>query len=366
MRAIIIVGASLRLTPYAFQYINELLRQGYEVTAFVWNRDGKEDIFPDERARIICFCSLLDDAAPKRRKLIKFLKFRNAVGKELKELSYDFVVVLDTQFAVLFSDILIKRYKGKFIYDMRDPSYERYSLYRKRVAHIVDAAAAVFISSEAYRKYLPKSEKIYVTHNIRKEDIGHSGIRAQSEREHSPLRISFWGCIRDVQINYKLIDAIKNDRRFVINYYGVMNEESKPLVQYCEDSGIGNVYFYGKYMPDDRYSFAENTEIIHNIYSNGYDGTNPCVGNKFYDGVIFKIPQICLASGYMGELVSSQAIGLAISIDDNLADKLWEYYHSIDWKEFEASCENVLSMVLAEYNNAVTALSKTISGVEAT
>ena len=53
MKAIVIVGASLKTSPYAFPYINELLGAGYNVIVLIWERDDIEDIKPDERVKVI-------------------------------------------------------------------------------------------------------------------------------------------------------------------------------------------------------------------------------------------------------------------------------------------------------------------------
>ena len=244
---------------------------------------------------------------------------------------------------------------------MRDPSYEAYGFYRKRVAQIVDASLGVFISSDGFRRYLPNSAKIHTTHNIRKADLGQCGVRSDLDRNHLPIRISFWGCVRDREINEKLLGALANDDRFVIQYFGTMNGDSKRIIDFCKERDIANVVFSGRYQPDDRYRFAKNTELIHNIYSNSYTGHNPCVGNKYYDGIVFQIPQICLTGGYMGELVSKQGVGMSVNITDTLGDALWEYYQSINWDEFNACCEMVLSHVVDEYATTASGLRKIIA-----
>lgn len=356
MKAIVICGASLKLEPYAFPYIDELIRQGFDVTVFVWKRDGQEDVRPDDRAKAIYHSELLDDSAPKTKKLGAFMRFRRVVLKELEKSSYDFVVVLDTQFAVLLSDILLKHYKGRFIYDMRDPSYESLGFYRKRVGKIVEASSAVFISSDGYREYLPDNGKIHTTHNIREVDLLHQGIRRNFERSHTPIRISFWGCVRDREINEELIRILANDKRFILQYFGTMSKDSKQLIVYCKERNIKNAVFNGQYLPDERYEFATKTDILHNVYSNSYNGSNPCMGNKYYDGLIFGIPQFCIKGGFMGELIEKHKIGIATELNEGLADRLYDYYTTIDWQKFDTNCETAISDVIEEYRDAMKTL----------
>lgn len=357
MKAIVICGASLKLEPYAFPYIDELIRQGFEVTAFVWKRDGQEDIRPSNGAKVMYYSRLLDDSATKIKKLGAFLGFRRVVLKEIKKASYDFVVVLDTQFAVLFSDILLGNYQNRFIYDMRDPSYESFGFYRKRVSNVVEASAGVFISSDGYRKYLPHSDKIHTTHNIREVDLQYQGIRRNYERNHTPIRISFWGCVRDRKINEQLIESLANDKRFVLQYFGTMSEDSNQLIAFCQERNINNIIFNGPYLPDERYEFATKTDILHNIYSNSYNGTNPCMGNKYYDGLIFGIPQVCTKGSFMGEFVENHKVGVALELNTAFADRLYDYYTTIDWQKFDINCETALFDVIEKYRYSMKTLS---------
>ena len=40
---------------------------------------------------------------------------------------------------------------------------------------------------------------------------------------------------------------------------------------------------------------------------------------------------------------------MAVSLDgDNMADRIWAYYHDIDWEKFEAKCADALESVLNE------------------
>lgn len=43
-------------------------------------------------------------------------------------------------------------------------------------------------------------------------------------------------------------------------------------------------------MPIDRYEFAKNTDMIHNVYDCGHT-TGNAMGNKYYDGIILVFPR---------------------------------------------------------------------------
>ena len=74
------------------------------------------------------------------------------------------------------------------------------------------------------------------------------------------------------------------------------------------------------------------------------------MGNKFYDGIIFRIPQICMPGSFMAKLCNNYGIGMALDPSDaNFTNSLFEYYNSIKKEEFNYSCEKVLDKILREY-----------------
>lgn len=361
MKAIVIVGSNLRLMPYAFFYIEALLKEKVQITVVYWDRDGLPDVELSPEIRVECFKAVMDDAIPKYRKVKNFVRFRLFVKKIILEDNYSFVIVLDTQFAVLISDILIQKFAGHFIYDMRDPSYENIRFYKRLVAKVVEASVATFISSDGYRCMLPKNEKIYTVNNIRMKDLEKRTIRNAKPKNHMPLRVSFWGVIRGVETNKALINELKNDERFELNYYGTITYSTRVLINYCAENCIHNVFFKGEYLPDQKYDFALNTDILHNVYENAYSSKNPCMGNKYYDGIIFKIPQICMGGGYMGKRVIEEKVGMCVKLNGNVADDLLKYYETIEWTKFETACDTALEAVSKEQEVAIKELGRIIT-----
>ena len=110
-----------------------------------------------------------------------------------------------------------------------------------------------------------------------------------------------------------------------------------------------NVFFHGEYAPTDRLQVAQNTDIIHNMFDNS-DKTMPiAMSNKYYDGPLFFLPQLCTKSSYMGKLCTKAGIGFECDpADENFADKVYEYYMTLDAENFTDCCEKELARVLVE------------------
>lgn len=360
MKALVIAGANIRLMPYLFGYFEQLSKLKYDITLFYWDRDGLEDRPLPKDVKPICFKKNMKNDIPKFLKIRNFIRYRKKALKVIKSQQYDRIIVCDTQFAVLLSDILIKKYKNKYIFDYRDPSYERFSFYKKRVATVVLNSKATFISSDAYRDCLPKYEHIYTVHNITMKDLKYREIRRENNREMQKIRISFWGCIRDTEVNLSFIKGIANDSRFEVHYYGTIEKTAEAILTYCKENSINNVYMHKEYLPDERYNFASTTDIIHNLYNNA-EGSNPSLGNKFYDAIIFYLPQICTKGGFMGDEAVKYGVGITVDPSIPFADKLFNYYQNINWIEFEENCDNCLKIILEDYKESNKAVSNALN-----
>ena len=256
----------------------------------------------------------------------------------------------------MFFDILVsKRFKEKFIYDYRDSTYENISVYKSLVKKLVRCSHTTFVSSKGFKKYLPESRKIKFTHNILAEDFEWLKAHKPEKNVSEKIRIGFWGFLREEAVNLKIIEKISQDARFELHYYGREQKTARYLKQYVADNGIKNVFFYGEYEPTEKYDFLKNTDIIHNIYSG--DKMLSATSNKFYDGVLFKRPQICMPGSYMGKCVNDEKIGITVDpCDNDFTDKIYDYYESIDKDAFSKNCDKLLAEIIKEQEQAVSVI----------
>ena len=332
--------------PYMNFYLDTVKDENVQFELIYWDRDGKPDAeLPRRISRAYKFEAHLEEQLPFKKKLKYFAKYRKYALNVLKHNSYDKIIVLHTTPGLTLLDYLVRKYKERYLLDFRDVSYEYIPIYRKLVGILSRNSTMTFVSSNAFRKFLPSEENVFTIHNYLEDSLNHKMIRKQSTRERDLLRISYWGLVRQVDVNRKLMDALGNDSRFELHYYGRMQQAGREMEEYAHHKGYANVYFHGAYMPAERYEFAKNTDMIHNVYDCGYT-TGNAMGNKYYDGIIFGIPQICAEGSYMGELVDQVGVGLTINLDDpKIADSIWVYYSRLNWNKFEISCATELYSV---------------------
>lgn len=362
MKVLVIGFTKISYMPYMHFYLEQLKKENCEVHLLYWKRDNNPDTESVEGIVTHMYDCYQEDSDPLRNKIGSFLGYRRYALKLLKKQKFDMIVVLHSTPGVLLFDVLKRKYKGKYILDYRDFTYENIQIYKKVIHKLVKNSSATFVSSNAYRKFLPKVDNIYTSHNIVINTIEKRGIRKIKIRDTVPIRIRFWGFIRHKKINMTIIERLANDERFELHYHGREQKTGQYLRKYCEENKISNVFFHGEYKPDNRYEFIQKTDLVHNMYENDIKTTN-AMGNKYYDGVTFYIPQLCNEGSFMGEQVEKNKIGVAISPDSpDFGDTIYNYYNSIDWLNFEVYCDKTLNSIISEYNDGVSKIETILKG----
>lgn len=350
MKILLLGFTKMKFMPYANFYLQNIDTQKNEVHLLYWNRDLQdEDLSRYGDIRLIEFRRYQEDSVPRIKKLRSFYAYRRFALKTIKAGNYDFIISLHTLPGLLVLDKLKKQFRKRYILDYRDSTFEeKNSVFAKMVKGLASNARLVFTSSDAYREYLPQdgSVEIITSHNVLTDSLQHRDyVKSSSDK----IRIAFWGLLRHTALNKKIISALCNDARFELHYYGREQGTGSQLREHSRNIGATNVFFHGEYKPEERYDFAENTDLIHNIYLD--TNTLRAMGNKYYDGIIFRIPQLCYPGSFMGKLISEKGLGTLANPDDpEFADKIFAYYRSYDRDAFRAACDEEVERVMVEYD----------------
>ena len=350
MKILIIGFAKIKYMPYLNLYLDNIDVENNDVHLMYWDRDGGSDKTISPSVKIHVFKKSLEDELPKYKKIGAFWEFTKAAKKLIRKENFDFVISLTSIPTILLSSILLRKYREKYIFDYRDYTFEWLKPYKALIAKLVENSAMTVYSSEKHMDYLPKSEKLYIAHNFIKSSLAYKKKKTFEKRDGQPIRISYWGILRNEEFNKNIINKFANDPRFEISFYGKKQKTVENLEAYCKEKNISNIHFFGEYQEEERYTFAENTDILYNLYSvSGTEGM--AMGNKFFDGVIFQIPQICTKGSYMGEKAEEYGVGIALDENsDYLANEVYEYYQSIAHDTFKTSCDIVTRRIVNDYS----------------
>lgn len=352
MKILVIGFAKIKYMPYLNFYLENLDCGKNDVHLLYWNRDlNEEDSLRYEGVTLHEFKCYQEDDVSKLFKLRSFSAFKMFAKELIEREKFDFLFVLHTMPCVLLSRLLLNEYRDRYVFDYRDSTYERFAPFKKLIGKLVAASRATFVSSDGFRHFMPESEKdkIFASHNILIDSLDHRDEKEVRGVPSEKLRISFWGFVRNEEINREIIKRLSADARFELHYYGREQQIAKNLKVYAATIGAKNVFFHGEYKPSDRYDFVCRTDIIHNLYNDR--NMMFAMPNKYYDGVVFRIPQICMPDSFMGKEAVSRGIGTMISpYEEDFADMMYNYYIALDRDAFNLNCDKELERVICEYD----------------
>ncbi len=355
MKILIMGFGKIKFMPYMNFYLENIDTSKNDVHLLYWNRDlQQEETSHLQGVTLHEFKCYQEDDVSKFSKIRSFLQYRKFALSLLKKESFDFLYILHSLTGVVVYDYIKKHFKGKYVLDYRDSTYEALPPFKKIVAGLVNGSVITFVSSDAFRRFLPENteEKIFTSHNILVDSLNHRDDKEKYGTQSDKIRVAFWGFIRHEEINIQLIKQFGSDNRFELHYYGREQQIAENLKAYVKENNISNVFFHGEYKPEDRYEFVKTTDVIHNIYYD--DNMLLAMGNKYYDGIIFKIPQLCMKGSYMGE--SAQKNGIGYECDPymrNFTDCVYNYVASISEEEFYLNCDSELDRVLKQHKDNI-------------
>ena len=354
MKILVYGSGKIKYMPYLNFYLDNLDRIKNEVHLLYWNNDLKnEDTSNLKNITLHEFKFYQEDEISKLFKIKGYYKFRKFVKEILKKEKFDIIIVLHSLTGVIIFDKLLK-YKNRYIFDYRDSTYENFFIFKFLIGKLVKNSIITFVSSDGFRKFLPQNleKKIFTSHNLLVDSLNHRKDRENNKIKSDKIRIVFWGFIRNEEINLEIIRKISLDNRFELHYYGREQQTALNLKKYVEINNIKNVFFHGEYNPNERYNFICKTDIIHNIY---YDNNMMlAMPNKYYDGIIFKIPQICMKDSFMGKMVTNANVGLTCNpYEKNFLEQIYNYHKNFNYKKFKEFCDIELKRIMNEYNVGV-------------
>lgn len=348
MKFLIIAFHPRTMTPYAKQYENEILKAGYSYDILFWDRFSNGALEKKENEYIFHrICTL---GGNRLKKIYPFYLFRKTVKKIIFDGKYDKIIILNTMPGFLLHDILLKKYKNKYILDIRDYTYEKYTFYLNTVENLINNSFFTAISSRGFQRFLGKNKKLVVNHNI--SNLGDILQNPTLHRDKQVLTIGFVGAIRYFDENIALINSFANKDN--MNFIFAGRELSDcPLKEYCSQKEYTNVSFSGAFKNEEKTEIYRKIDIINSLYGNKAIEVQSLLPNRLYDSLIFKKPILTTRGTYLSEVVEKWGIGLSLegSQDYNQEDyqkNIYEYVDNFDENSFVTNANNLLKVVEKE------------------
>lgn len=345
MKICILGFCNLTIMQYLYKYTTILDEKGIEYDVVYWNRLGiHEDA--SFKGQAISFNSTINTYQPFRKKIIQFIQYAQFMRDKIKKGKYSKLIVLTTQTAIPLFDILCTKYKGKYIYDFRDITKEKFSIYRKAVIELINNSFITMVSSAGFIREIgiKNTRKIQIAHNT--QSIGFKRVKPNYNANNNPIRIVYWGIIRQLEHNKRVCDCFGKDDRFQVVFHGTgLNDE---LQAYCQKKKYSNISFTGLYKQSNITIFAEEADILHCIYENDAE-QKPAMPVKAYDAIRYQLPVLVNSNCQVADFF--QGIPGALSVElskDNINNTVYEWYKSLSNEQIEEGYKLLQEKILSD------------------
>ena len=343
MKVLIIDTVSYERAPYLKYYIEACNEQKIDYDLFLWDRQ-KNGILT-KKQHIFTFHRRCDFGSGKIKKILPMLAYRKALLRRISEGDYTHLILINTLASVLISSKVFSEFTGKYIMDIRDYTYEGIGLYRKLVNKLVKKSAFTTLSSQGFFYFIEANDKIIINHNI-------SNIKNVQEETtlgiKKPITIGFVGSVRYKNENMLLINSLKNNPNYKLQYIGSV-VSGCDLEECCKQQNISNVEFQGKFSNDEKPNIYKSIDLINAIYGTFSLEVTTAIPNRFYDALIFKKPIIASKGTFLGQLVAENQLGISVELNSqDITQKIEDYIQNFNKQNFEYNCEIYLEKVIQE------------------
>ena len=267
-------------------------------------------------------------------KLKSFQQFHNWAKKLINKNQYDFIIVWNENTAFLFADLLLSKYKGKYIVNIRDVDFLN--------QHLLNLIRSIVIRKSAFSTYcstaeldFPKNYKYVLMRSINYSILKDVDSRTSLVAKNKPIRIVYIGKVRFFDAIDEIIKAFGNDNRYELFFIGAGSES---LDSYLDN--YHNLHLFGSYEPEETATLLSYADVINSYFGTSVLGYERMSSIRFAYAPYLHIPVIVGANTNM-EMEGNKygfAYGFGEVQMNEEADAFYNWYHSIDQKKFHDGC----------------------------
>lgn len=341
----IIVPGLPNYAPYIKSYTDLFDDLNMKYTFICWNRNNDK---LNDHDNIVVFNRSSYESDSFVKKIYGYLLFSFFVKKHLKYNKYEFLTVHTIACAIFLKSVLKQK---KYILDIRDFS-PLVPFFSNTLSFLVQNSKATMISSNAYKKWLPKNYRYILSHNVRKTDLAVNICNSCTIWSNNKIEVLTIGQIRDFSSNSKLIKCLGNSEYFNLKFIGDGTELIN-LKKYSTD--INNIEFSGRYNKKDESSLVIESDVINILLPNTAEAMTQMT-NRFYLSLIFKKPMIVNKDSIQASFVKKYNLGIIISSEDNISERIMDYKNSFDYQIFLKGCNDLIEIIksdILEFENEI-------------
>lgn len=339
MKICIIAHTERNYLPYLSRYETYFEKNNIEYDFIYWQREETDEPCPENEYR---YTEIEKEGF--FNKINSYIKFRKFAIKILRKnrAQYNKLLILTSVPAFFLGGYLKRNFKNKFIFDIRDYSFEKIGIYKKSIDKLVEASEFTCISSYGFMEFLEKNEKIVINHNMPLETVQGQAV---SLAEKPIINIGYVGLVRYFDENVALISKMKNTFRYQLWYIGKMTENCN-LEGFTKENEITNISYVGRFDNEQKMDLYKNIDIINSLYGNDNLEVTTLLPNRLYEAALLKKPILVSSKTFLAELVERYGLGIIVNVDDDdVLDIINKYVDSFDPEEFTSNCYDFLNDV---------------------
>lgn len=340
----IILFSNIKYSPYADFYIDIINKTPEtECDIIYFDRNSELCELVDEHHIPIKWVGNKDSRL--FGKISSFLSFIMQTKRVLKKKQYDMLILLTTIPAVLLYPYLNWHYRRKYIFDIRDYTYENVGVFYWIEKKIIESALCTIISSPGFQNFLPNS-KYLICHNISEKISKSKGAQYSFKRASGCIVISYIGTIAYVEQCKRMCDLVLNDERFEFLLYGNEIHVGK-VADYVSKLNCPRIKMMGSFNPSDKERIYGASDLVFNCYGNDNMVVKYALSNKLYEGAYYRKPLLVSPITSMKDVSGIYAFGLDLFKIVSL-DELYEWYVNLDADSYNLYAGELIKKSLAE------------------
>ncbi|MCR5496664.1 MAG: hypothetical protein K6F48_02395 [Paludibacteraceae bacterium] len=320
--------------PYISTYKSILDTHNVNYRVIYWNRHRDAHNYSDN---YIAYEKETNDEYSAPRKIYDIYRFYRFVLKHLKKVSYDGIFIYTIADSIFFYKYLSKHYKNRYVFDIRDYSpILKFPYFRYALNHLLNKSAFNVISSEGFKQFLPQEESYVITHNITLNEIENANIHNNNCNQDKPYNIITIGKLRDEKVNIDIIKTLGNRTDVKLSFVG-MGPASQTIKNHVERNKPFNVTITGKYLKQDEDKYVLNANML-NVCMEQNILSKYLLSNRLYLGARLRRPLLTYDDDYQSLVIKKYKLGLLVSRNENIYDKIINYWETFDYDMYNQGC----------------------------
>ena len=338
MNLAVIGFSNLISMPYMRFYKSLFEKNQIHADYYWWNRDKAGSVYISEGNVYNINIKCKDN---RFNKFFSMLKWRKTITALLKKKHYDKIIILTSLPAIFLYRFLIRNFSGRYIFDIRDYSYEHNRIYQQFMQNLCDKSYVTFVSSPGFRSMLLSDFEVKNIHNI---DVKEADYSAPSFNKKEVI-LGYAGLIKYYESNVELIENC-SDRNYKFYYYGIF--EDKRWGELFEKD-LNNVKFFGRFLSEQKNDIYKNIDIVNCYFAKNLSyGQRLLLPNRLYDALYCNRPILVNEGCFLADYVKHYGIGLVINDGRDISKQIEKYIDSFDKNVFEKNVKICLANIEKE------------------